>query len=253
MSLLWPDTVTVGLFAGHGWLLRSGAVFPLHGGPSELDGPQQALRNLDSLLAGQQQPLRKGTRVRLLISDGLAAATTLAWQELLRGRDELHSYALACFERDGLQLGDGWAVQTAFRSYRAQGLAYAVSAAWIESVLALLAARGLRLDSVLPLSAAAYWRPPAMAAATQAVLLREPERLTLMVYADRRLLSRDVQPITSGENDDVRRLLARLVASHPDVRQLDEWCAIGQESSAGILAARVPGAIVRQLPLHAWT
>jgi hypothetical protein len=247
---VWPERVTVGLFPGHCWLQR-GAVLTQQSG-SFIDA-QQMLQTLDALLGGQERPLRKGARVQLLVSDSLAAAMPLAWQELLTSPDELRTYALAGFEQRGIALDEGWVVQTGFRHFRASGVAYALRQEWINRLVELLAARQLRLASVLPVSAAAYWRQRG-GAGRRVTLLREPGRLTAVVGQGARLLDIDVQPVAGPIEQAATRLLKRVAVTHGVIQHISEWNAqAGSEASlAPEVSACFPDAAMARLPLHAW-
>lgn len=251
MSLLWPERVSAGLFPGHCWLQR-GATVATHTG--DFADADQFLMALDSMLEAQEKPLRRGAQVQLLVSDSLACVMPLAWQELLSSPQELRTYALAGFEQRGMTLDDGWLVQTGFRHFRSTGIAYAVRRQWMAAVLEVLAARGLRLASLLPVSAAAYWRQRASASGKRVVLLREPGRLTAMVSNGARLQDLDVQPVAGQVELAAARLLKRLAVTHGAFANLAEWRAQADDtmSLASTVGGCWPDAVVTQLPLQAW-
>lgn len=253
MSLSWPESITAGLFPGTSWLRRGSGVTPLAVAPHA--APEQLLAALDALLNMQEKPLRKGARLQLLVSDSVAAVTVLPWQDLLETQDELRSYARSHFSQQGVQIGEEWILQTGFRHFRANGLAYALPGRWLESVLELLRSRALRLDSVLPASAAAYWRMDGARAADlpDVLLLREQGRLTALVQQRRRLLGTDVQPVAGAESQALTRLLRRIAATHPEVDRVDTWCAAGQAFPDEAVAASFPGAALRALPHQCWS
>lgn len=253
MSLLWPESITIGLFPGGSWLLRGGSTVRV---PVEAHaGPGQLLAALDALLAMPDLALRKGARVRLLVSDSAAAVTLLPWQELLDTPAELRSYARSQFSGQGLQIGEDWALQTGFRHFRSAGLAYALPRQWLESVLDRLQGSALRLHSALPVSAAAYWNMDgARASALPGLLiLREHGRLTALVQQGRRLLGTDVQPVAGNEEHALTRLLRRIAAVHPAVARVDTWCAAGEEVAGERIAACFPDAALRALPHRRWS
>jgi len=253
VSLLWPETITVGLFPGASWLQRGSGTARVDVEPHA--GAQQLLAALEALLASQEKPLRKGTRVRLLVSDSVAAVAVLPWQDLLETQDELGAYARNHFGQQGLQIGDEWALHTAFRHFRAEGLAYALPQHWLAAVLELLGGRALRLDCALPVSAAAYWKLGGgrASAAPGLLLLREHGRVTAQVRQGRRLLGTDVQPVAGAEGHALTRLLRRIAAAHPAVAQVDTWCAAGDGFGEEAVAACFPDAQVRALPHRCWS
>lgn len=251
MSLLWPERITAGLFPGNCWLQRGAAVVT-HGG--DFSGADQLLQAFDVMLGAQEQPLRKGTRVQLLVSDSLANIMPLAWQDLLVSPEELRTYACAGFEQRGMLLDDGWVVQTGFRYFRSTGIAYAVRQQWMVRLLELLAARGLKLASVLPVSAAAYWRQRRGLAGKRVVLLREPGRLTALVGQGAHLLDIDVQPVAGPLEQAATRLLKRVAVAHGAIERVGEWHAEAESaiSLEAIALACLPDAAVTRLPLQAW-
>ena len=253
MSLLWPETITAGLFPGASWLQRGRDIARVAVEPHA--GPQQLLAALEALLAAPEKPLRKGTRVRLLVSDSVAAVTVLPWQDLLETQDELGSYARSHFGQQGLQIGEDWALHTGFRHFRSEGLAYALPQQWLEAVVELLGGRGMRLESALPVSAAAYWQMDSARASAPPglLLLREHGRLTALVQQGRRLLGTDVQPVAGGESHALARLLRRIAAVHPTVARVDTWCAAGDGFAEEAVAACFPDAQLRALPHRCWS
>ncbi|WP_426323375.1 hypothetical protein [Pseudoduganella sp. R-43] len=246
MSLLWPERLTIGLFPGQSWIVRD-AVVTQH-------GAEDLLVALEGMLSAQAKPLRRGTRVQLMISDSVAFVMPLAWQELLTSPDELRTYARAAFEQRGAPVDEGWIVQTGFRHFRSLGIAYAVRRQWIEQVLELLAAKGLKLSSVLPVSAAAYWRLAGAAQAKQIVLLREPARLTAIAGQGARFLDLDVQPVAGSFEQAATRLLKRVAVAQGDVQQVSIWHAEPESSVSldSIISACLPDAATARLPLCAW-
>jgi len=246
VSLLWPERLNIGLFPGQSWMERDAVVTP-HDAADLLDA-------LESILSAQAKPLRKGSRVQLLISDSVAFVMPLAWQELLTSPDELRTYARAAFEQRGAPVDEGWIVQTGFRHFRAMGIAYAVRRQWMERAFELLAAKGLQLSSVLPVSAAAYWRLAGAAQAKQIVLLREPARLTAIAGQGARFLDLDVQPVAGSLEQAATRLLKRVAVAQGDVQQVSVWhaepeCSVSMDS---IISACLPNAASVRLPLCAW-
>lgn len=246
MSLLWPERLTVGLFPGQSWLMRDAALTS--------HGAGDLLEALQYMLSAQETPLRKGTRVHLLLSDSLAFVMPLGWQELLTSPDELRTYARAAFEQRGVPVDDGWVVQTGFRQFRSMGVAYAVRREWMAQLLEILAAKGLQLSSILPVSAAAYWRLSWQAKTKQLVLLCESGRLTAIVGQGGHFLGLDVQPIAGSVEQAANRLLKRVVVAQGEMQRVFVWHAEpeGSMSPDSIIEACLPDAAIARLPLNAW-
>lgn len=252
MSRLLPETVTIGLFPGTCWLRRGGRDTEHACGA----GPQALLQSLESLLDGQAKPVGRRGRVQIQVSDSLAAIAVLPWQEQLRAADELHAYAHACFEQQGIRLDEGWVMQTAYRRFRSGGLAYALPQAWLAQLLGLLAKRGLRLQSVLPISAAAYWRAQGASLHGQDLLLiQEAQRLTALIYEDGSLLAHDVQPVTGdGLAAAGGRLLRRVTACHRAVARLRHWPAAQiKADTPDFIVNCLPEAAISPLLRHVWS
>jgi hypothetical protein len=250
VSLLWPETVIAGLFPGHCWLQRGG-VLSRHAG--SFTSGEQLLGALEALFDAQERPLGKGARVHVQVSDSVALVLPLPWQDLLNTPDELRTYAQARFEKRGTPVDGSWVLQTGFRRFCSTGIAYALRRAWLEQLMATLEARQLRLVTVLPVSAAAYWRHSGTAGRS-VVLLGEPRRLTAMSWQGRQLLDVDVQPVAGLQAEATARLLLRIGATHGAMAHVAQWQAV--EDSAGTsadgVAASFPDAVIDVLPLLAW-
>jgi hypothetical protein len=226
VSLLWPDKVVCGLFPGQCWLKRAGVEVALAGGES----PDAMLAALGALLDGQAGKLRKGTKISLMVSDSLGALVALPWHDQLTSPDEVNGYAVACFEKQGIDIGDGWVMHAQFRAPGSMGLAYALPRVWLVSLVALLNARGLQLERVLPVSALAYWRVAKMVGDGQElVLLREAQRTSVLVYDRTGLLGLDVEPVTGNVEESGRRLLRRVAAYYPQMASVLDWSAATEE------------------------
>jgi hypothetical protein len=249
---LWPETVVAGLFPGGCWLQRRGVEIARADAPA-CATPAQLLAALAAMLDGMERPLRRRTRVQLLLSDSLAAVVSLPWQELLRSEQEQRGYALACYERHGMQVDDSWVMQAGFRHFGGQGLAWALPAAWLQELLELLGARGLGLVSALPVTAAAYWRGATAGAARRLVLLREQSRLAVLTYEGGRLSGLDVQPVAGGEAASLARLLKRVAAGQAEPARLDEWSAMDSEPLTAAVDECFSGVAQRVLPRLAWS
>ena len=156
MSLLWPDTVHVGLFPGASWLKtkRTKGIQPFS--DAQAHDPGALLGDLETALDALTEKLCKGSNIVVTVSDSIAAVTTMPWQSALSRTDELKNYARICFEKLGMEIDDGWTMHAEFRDYGAMGLAYALPNAWLVELIEMLKARDLKLQNVLPASARIY-------------------------------------------------------------------------------------------------
>jgi hypothetical protein len=255
VSLLWPDQIAGGLFHGQCWLTRKGvekSVVPL----VQDDAPAALLATLSTLLDEHGTSLRKRTRVSLVVSDSLAALMPLTWHANLRTQDEIHAYARACFQKRGEEIDAQWVMQAAFRRYGEAGLAYALPRAWVEALVALLAARGLVLDRVLPITAQAFWKARLHVLSGQEVLLlREATRTGAMVFDANGLLGIDAEAGAGQPQLSERRLLGRIAAFYPQVWVVQEWSEQGAEkrSQATFITDMLPDTGVTAVYRSAWS
>ncbi|WP_332856483.1 hypothetical protein [Duganella sp. S19_KUP01_CR8] len=254
MSRLLPESIKIGLFPGACWMKR-GRVAPivekLEAGQS--DGAA-LLAAFASLLAQLPKTGLGKVRLHLLVSDSLAAIAMLPWQEELTGEEELRTYAQACFERSGFVMDDSWAMQVGFRHFRSAGMAYALPVQWLEKLQSMCAAAGLRLETVLPVSAAAYWRQAGERKTTcHLVLLEEASRLTALTHEGGRLIARDVQPVIGDVHLAGMRLLKRVGASHLPVDAIQCWAGATPSSTETAVRACFPDARRVSLQMDVWS
>lgn len=255
MSLLWPESVQVGLFPGECWLRRGRSALTF-AAARNVQSEQWSLPNtLDDLLTQHEADLKQGTNLHLTVSDSVAAIAVLPWQEQLTTREELQGYALAALEQQGLDIGADWTVQTAFRQHQSAGVAFAVATSLLEKLQAVVALRGKRLASVLPVSLAAFHRHRHPARAKHSmILLREMQRLTAMVYEQGCLQRIDVEPLIAGaEAMSGRRLLTRVHSAHGEFHAVDEWAAVRLAAPAVSIGDCLPDAAARALPVDVWS
>lgn len=253
MLRLWHERVVGGLFPDQCWLRvrRNDAV--VQPGDARADA-QGMLRRFDALLAQHATPSWRGNKVSLTVSDTVAAILPLPWQERLIRPAEIDAYARALFERTGQALDGSWALRSHFRHYRAMGLAYAVPKAWLGQLDELISAHGMRLDSILPVSAAAFGmcqrpRHPK----TTAIFLREATRTSALVHDASGLIAYAVEPATSTHQDAAARLLARIGGTH-DVAAVGAWPPSEADDTAwpALVARFAPAAACARIPLNAW-
>lgn len=226
MLRLWPETIYVGLFPGQCWLqdgrIQAEPSLPL----AQSSDPLSLLRALETMLDDKASVLRKGSRLAISVSDSVAAATSLPWQEELLSPKELHAYAQACFEKQDVTIDEKWVMRAEFRQHRSTGLAYALPQAWLTALVELVGARGLQLSRVLPVSAAAYCAQTfTQKEGRTLVLLREARRIGALVYGENGFLGCDVEPITTSNEISGVRLLRRISACYDDIRSVHVWSA----------------------------
>jgi len=255
VSLLWPDTVSVGLFPGESWLRRGRTTVATARTVDALATPEDLLVALQTLLAEQGKQLRQRDRVNLVVSDSVGVLVALPWQEQLIAVDELQAYGFACFEQRGVAIDHNWVMQTGFRQYSVAGIAYAIPRDWLQELMLLLETRGLRLGSVLPVSAAAFWqhRPPK---AGRAVLLQsEMRRVTSLVYQSGRFIGIDVEPVITDRASAGKRLLKRLAAAQGDIGSVGYWqvAPSDDDGSNKFISACLPDTVVHLLKRDIWS
>lgn len=258
MSLLLPETIYVGLFPGQCWLHSRRIKEEPSMALGQSADPQALLNALETMLDDKVTALRKGSRVVISVSDSVSALVTLPWQEALRTPEELHAYAKACFENQGVVIDDSWVMRTEFRLHRSNGIAYALPLAWMSQLLALLKDRGLRLHRVLPIAAAAYCAEPGTSKTGQnLVLLQERHRISAFTYGTEGLLGFDVEPIVTGSEIAGTRLLRRMSAKGGDIAQVSIWSPElselpGQALSDDFISTCLTDVKVQRLVRGAW-
>lgn len=209
----------------------------------------------DAMLAQLAEKVASGGRVTLTVSDSVAAIVSLPWQGELKRPAEIDAYAQACFERVGQHLNDRWAMRSYFRHYRAMGLAYAFPVAWLDALIDIVRSRGMHLESVLPVSAAAFGRhrrPAAQGAGV--VILREANRTSALVYGEAGLADYASEPATHNRPDSTTRLLRRLGAAH-EISSIADWAphSSDREDWAELVRGCLPKAAYIRLGRDVWS
>ena len=146
-------------------------------------------------------------------------------------------------------------MRTAVRSFRATGIAYAFSREWLLELAEIVKARKLRLGFVLPVTAAAYFgRQGSRRGARTLVLLQEENRTSALIFSRGKLLSRDVEPVTSSDHQSGERLLRRIVASYDDIVRVVNWSTNPPEQTKipEFISQCLPNAETRLLHRGAW-
>lgn len=238
MSPLWPETIYAGLFPGQCWLQR-GRKAPAQDTQSASD-PMAWLQALDAMLAEQAKPIRRGSRLVLTVSDSIASIASLPWQEQLSRPAEVDSYAHICFEKRGVTIDEHAVMRAEFRHFGGMGLAYALPRAWLEALLALTETKGLRLVSVLPVSAAAYCHQRLTSKAGSTLLiLQEAHRCSAIIVDKSGLLGYDVEPQTRSPQETQRRLLRRVGSGDAGIARVVFWSSDALQPGPQTLKERI--------------
>lgn len=256
MLRLWPDSISVGLFPGQCWLHSRRIKQEPSRNLSLSTDPQALLQGLEAMLDDKAGVIRKGSRLTIVVSDSIAALVTLPWQEELRSPEELASYATACFENQGIEMNDSWVMRTEFRRYQATGIAYALPTAWLTQLLDLLKSRGLRLQRVIPISAAAYCAEQRPKTQNQRlVLLQENHRTSAFIYDQSGLLGVDIEPVVTSREVSGTRLLRRISARFHDITHVGLWSPELPEQAlaADFIVACLDKVTVQGLDRGAWS
>lgn len=250
MSLLSPERLDAALFPGalRLQLSRRRQVAMERSG-------EPLLASLSALLQEAGERELKGKAVSLVTSDNLGVFAVLPWQESLRSQDELSVYATACFERQGIALDERWVLHAEFKEFGRAGLAFALPRDWIEELVSLLTMHGLQLHRVLPVTAACFWRSDRLPREGHAImLLRESERVSVLVYDPGGLRGIDVEVVTSLEEEAISRLLRRTASFYDEVRSVRCWSCMADPEALvpASVADCFPDAAVTTVSHDAW-
>ncbi|MBB3121516.1 hypothetical protein [Pseudoduganella violacea] len=247
MLRLWPERVRIGWFPGR-CLLAGGeqAAVELDSGMT----PSSLLAGMDALLAMRKPGPRRRAILDIVLSDSAAELVRLPWQPTVQGPQALRMYAMAAFSRQGQAIGEAHAVQTAYRYYGMDGIAYAVPSEWLEALAQGLLAQGLELGSVLPLSVDTYWRRKTAIAGRTLVLLQEPNRLTLHTYQGRQLLMLDAEAVAGPAEQACLRLLRRAAIAEAADSEICYWPAGTLPDLAAPIQSCLDGIAMRRLSWH---
>jgi hypothetical protein len=196
----------------------------------------------------------KGARVDVIVSDSVGHVLPLAWQPALSSPQQLQGYARASLVAQGTCAEGQWAVQGAFRQYGQSGLGLALPTATIEHLRSLLADRGARLRSVLPLSAAVYWtRAPGSNKELSLALVCERARMTGLIYRGGSLMQLDAEPVSGMADLSLRRLARRLGACGVLPKRISVWRGAQYSFDQGALQSIWPEASVFQVERRRWS
>jgi len=249
VSRLWPEHLRAAVFPDGAWLCRrNGQEVGRFDG--RLDGAGDLAMVLEALLA-QRHPGR--ARIELMVSDRLARIVHLPWQDGLANEAQRTAYGRACLERTGLDLRGDWVLQAAFRHFARSGIAYALPRSLVQGARDVLAAHGVQLASILPLSGAAYWRyRSGLGRQRSIIVLEEPGRVSALLIEAGKYVGIQVQPAGVQPEDAVRRLLHAVDALFPGVQRVLYWSASQASASEGVLREALPEAAVEVLDMMWW-
>jgi hypothetical protein len=250
---LWPEYMTLGVFPGACWLQRSHGATTTEADLHRPAADADLLDAVDALLAQHAGKLSRGARVEVIVSDSLGLTTSLPWQDQLSSASQVRSYARMLLEAQGMLDNAAWAVEGGFRHFGANGMGVALREDWLARLTQIVAAHGLRLRGVLPVSAVAYWQFNKLAARGQSLMvLGESKRLTALVYRNKRLHAIDAQPVLNGMDESGERLCRRLNALHGDMTDIVLWSPTSADLLKGVMSRCTADVDVSVLPLGHW-
>ncbi len=259
MSLLLPDFASVGLFPGRAWLRPGRNAETVTVPNASMVGQLDMLATLNGLLDEHGKLLPKGRRLALAVSDQVAPMVVLPWQDSLRQEAELHAYAQAHFDKQGMQIDDSAVMQVDYRHYGGMGIAFAIKRQWMQELLDVLKSRDLRLHRLAPISALAYWKQTIPRKGGQCLSLQmEVRRQSGLIFDQSGLIGMDVEPVTGTAVDASTRLLRRLQVRYTDIREVCQRTAsapneeVGQDQEQTCIQGILPGAAVRTLYQAGW-
>lgn len=237
MLRLWPDRRLVAVFPDRAWAYAGEELLL-----EPVSSPDDSLLNaVGKLLQRIPAPVKPRTRIDMLLSDEVARTVLLPWQDGLRTEAQQRRYAEMCLEEVGIS-ENGWTIQHHYRRYQQSGLAYAVPTETLHQLAGLVEARGMKLRSVLPVVAAAYWRQGPVRQGSSLVILAETRRIAALHFSPVGLAGLDVQPITASHEMALRRLLRRLQLQTGEIVTVAVWCADTAWSLAAIVDECYPAA-----------
>lgn len=247
MLRLWPDAMAIGLFPAQSWL-RFGKKSLRREVPLDA-GIDFLLAQLDAMFDEAAPRVGRFAHAEVFVSDSFSRSMLVPWQPALDTDDQIQGYGRACLESNGAIVDGEWAVHCGFRRHGAPGFVAALPASLVELARDRLLARGVRLQSVMPVAAAAYWyhRAP-KSAGTSILLLEEVRRLTAFVYRGGQLVSLEVEPAFAGTLDASKRLFNRLQLAYGEIGYVDRWHAgcdepvDREEAAGGIKGVKLSGA-----------
>lgn len=204
-------------------------------------------------MLAESKPFGRFADAEVFVSDAFGRLALMPWQSKLDSEIQIKAYGDACLEAAGHSPVEGWASYAGFRHHAANGLAAALPLSVIETLRDLLARRGVRLRSVMPISAGAYWHHKADCKASTSLLwLEEVGRLTALVYRRGKLAAIDVEPQLQRDGADLR-LLNRVQLSFGSIARIDCWRSTENGFDTGKMGSRLEGATVSVIENSRWS
>lgn len=258
MSLLWSDTLYVGLFPGYCWLesrrIKIEHTFAFDHGNIE----QDIIHVLDELLIQQRVQIGLINRVVLTVSDSFGAIVDLPWRDELDAENEIHNYARICLERRFLSIDNTWAMHTEFLSFRQNGLAYAFPNVWLDQLKSIFARHKLKIAQLLPVSAAFYCKQKQFVKkGAYLLMLTETKQTTGLLFARNGLLAMDVEPVLQSMTDSCNRLFRRIVLNNQTSEEMTRvgfWSPTTEESNRDfeLVSNFLDGAKIEHIPRNGY-
>jgi hypothetical protein len=236
---LWPERLVAAVLPEAGALSRIGGKELARWGV-DAGGPLGVQEGLDRLI-GAYRP-RGRASVELIVSDSAARLVPLPWQDNLRNDSQREAYARACLDQAGFQVDGEWLVHAAYRHYRDVGLGYALPRALVMAARDHLAAQGIRLRSIMPASACAYWRASGMRGKRTVLLLHERRRLSALLFDGRNCAGFHVQPAGAALPDVMQRLAGTIDTVFPAVSHVRFWSYLDDDTQHGTVKSVFPEA-----------
>lgn len=251
MLRLWPERLFACVLPESGWLQGSGQR-EVSRYTVDASSPCSVIEGLDKLLEGGAWPARTG--VEVVVSDSIGRVLHLPWQSKLTSHAQREAYARGCFDQAGLALDGDWLVHAAYRDYQGGGIAYGLPRTLVATVREYLAARRLRLRSIMPLSAHAYWwNKTGIRRSKSMLLLEEHRRLNAMLFEDRKCMGIHVQPVGGDKASALRRLSSSVEATFSEVQRVQIWSALPDELGTDFVKQTFPRASIEHVEKKRWS
>jgi len=221
---LLPENLYIELFPGQCRVRRGGKSDLQVGLCPATSDPETLVAHLQQILDALTPKIGKGARLRIAVSDSIASIVTMPWQERLHGSAEIANYARICFDKQGMTVDEKSVLHAEYRQHGGTGIAYALPRVWMQALIDVIEAKQCRLSTVLPISAAAYFRYPlSKNEGARLLLLEETNRISALGFGRSGLLSYEVEAYTHSTNASQQRLLRRIAAADCVVSSIHHW------------------------------
>lgn len=250
MSPLWPEVIKIGLFSDH-CVLRRGKVVLRRECPLGADFTQ-LLKEVGAMF-GELKSFNRFAKAEIYISDDFGRTVLMPWQNKIDSHAQLQTYGRACLEGAVAGVAEEWTSYAGFRHHAAAGIVTALPAGALHSLLELLAVHRVKIQSILPLSAAVYWYHKSdRKTATSVLWLEEASRITAFSFRSGVLRSIDVEPVLRREGA-IKRLLNRLTLSHGTVTKIHYWSTSKQDTAIAVLESLSGEAVIEPVSNARWS